>query len=150
MTVTDRDGLIDDRIRAQRLGFMIMYAMFGIAIAIAGFGVVNTLVLSVQERTREIGVARAVGATRRLIRRSIRTESIAITAFGGLLGVVTGLGVGAVMQHAMLGQDMWDVTVPWTDIAAALAGMVLIGVLGALWPARRPARTDVLAAIAAE
>ncbi len=147
--VTDREGLIEDATSSLRLLLAVMYALFGAAIVIAAFGVVNTLALSVIERTREIGVLRAVGASQRLVRRSVRLESVVICGYGGLLGIVVGVAVGAAMQHAMLGQDLWRISVPYLVIAVALAGMVLVGVLAAMWPARRAARTDVLAAIAA-
>jgi putative ABC transport system permease protein len=148
VVVTDRDGLIEDATSRFRLLLSVMYALFGAAIVIAAFGVVNTLALSVMERTREIGVLRAVGASRGLIRRSVRLESVVICGYGGLLGIVVGVGFGAVMQHAMLGQDLWRISVPYLVIGIALVGMVIAGVLAAMWPARRAARTDVLTAIA--
>lgn len=150
VVVTDRAGLIQQGVDQQRLAFVVMYAMFGVAIVVAVFGVVNTLALSVMERTREIGVVRAVGATRGLVRRSIRLESVVISLFGALLGVVVGVSVGAVMQHAMLGRQLWDLSVPFGVIGLALCGAVLAGVLAAMWPARRAARTNVLAAIATQ
>ncbi|WSK33302.1 ABC transporter permease [Streptomyces tubercidicus] len=120
------------------------------AILIAVFGVVNTLMLSVMERTREIGVIRAVGATRLLVRRTIRVESIVISLFGALLGVVVGVPAGAVMQHAMFGQRLWDFSFPAGVIGLSLVGITLAAVLAAIWPARRAARTKMLAAIAGE
>jgi putative ABC transport system permease protein len=148
VSITDREGLVEQGVAAQRLAFVLMYAMFGVAIIIAVFGVVNTLALSVMERTREIGVLRAVGASRALVKRAIRMESIAISLFGALLGVIVGSAVGAVMQHAMFGQNLWDITAPVGVILASLAGIVLAAILAALWPAGRAAKTDVLAAIA--
>ncbi|ALG07465.1 ABC transporter permease [Kibdelosporangium phytohabitans] len=148
VVVTDREGVIKEATESFELLLSLMYALFGAAIVIAAFGVVNTLALSVMERTREIGVLRAVGAGRPLVRRAIRTESVVICAYGGVLGILVGVGFGAVMQHAMMGQSLWEFSVPYGIIAAALAGMVVVGVLAALWPARRAARTDVLAAIA--
>ncbi|WP_113691038.1 ABC transporter permease [Amycolatopsis albispora] len=146
--VTDREGLAEQGIESQRLAFVLLYAMFGVAVVIAVFGVVNTLALSVLERTREIGMMRAIGASRSLVRRMVQAESIAISLFGAGLGVVTGLGAGTVMQHAMLGQSLGDASVPLDVIAICLLGMVLAAVLAALWPARRAARTEVLPAIA--
>jgi putative ABC transport system permease protein len=148
VVVTDREGLVADATATFQLLISVMYALFGAAIVIAAFGVVNTLALSVIERTPEIGILRAVGASRRLIRRSVRLESVVICGYGGLLGIVVGVGFGAVMQHVMLGQDLWRISVPYTVITVALAGMVIVGVLAAMWPARRAARTDILAAIA--
>lgn len=148
VVVTDRDEVIKEAIESFELLLSLMYALFGAAIVIAAFGVVNTLALSVMERTREIGVLRAVGGSQPLVRRAIRMESVVICAYGGLLGIVVGVGFGAVMQHAMMGQSLWDFSVPYGIIGAALVGMIIVGVLAALWPARRASRTDVLAAIA--
>jgi putative ABC transport system permease protein len=148
--VTDREGVIAAEAEQFALFLAVMYMMFGAAIVIAVFGVVNTLVLSVTERTRELGVLRAVGASRRLVRRAIRLESVVICGYGGVLGIVVGVLFGAVMQHLMLGRPLTDVAVPYQVIGIAMAGMVAVGVLAAAWPARRAARTDVLAAIASE
>nr|WP_042194392.1 ABC transporter permease [Kibdelosporangium sp. MJ126-NF4]CEL21291.1 putative ABC transporter integral membrane protein [Kibdelosporangium sp. MJ126-NF4]CTQ96142.1 putative ABC transporter integral membrane protein [Kibdelosporangium sp. MJ126-NF4] len=147
VVVTDRDGVVRAATESFELLMALMYALFGAAVVIAAFGVVNTLALSVMERTREIGVLRAVGAGRPLVRRAIRMESVVICAYGGVLGILVGVGFGAVMQHAMMGQSLWEFSVPYGIIAAALAGMLVVGVLAALWPARRAARTDILAAI---
>jgi len=146
--VTDRDGVVERLVEGFALVLAVIYAMFGAALVIAVFGVVNTLALSVLERTREIGVLRAVGASRRLVRRVVRRESIVITSYGGALGLLVGLGVGAVMQHVMLLQPLWPVGVPVPMVLVALVGMVLVGVLAAVWPARRAARADILAAVA--
>ncbi|MFI9051569.1 ABC transporter permease [Streptomyces sp. NPDC053427] len=150
VSIGDRETLVEQGVGQQSLAFTLMYAMFGVAILIAVFGVVNTLVLSVMERTREIGVLRAVGATRLLVRRTIRVESIVISLFGALLGVVVGVPAGAVMQHAMFGQRLWDFSLPAGVIGLSLAGITLSAVLAAMWPARRAARTNMLTAIATE
>ncbi|MEV8630836.1 ABC transporter permease [Streptosporangium sp. NPDC051023] len=147
VTVTDRDGLVEEGVDRQRLAFVAMYAMFGLAGLIAVFGVVNTLALSVMERTREIGMLRAVGASRLLVGRSIRVESLVISVFGGVLGIAVGVPAGAVMQHAMLGQRLWDATVPTGVIALTLVGIALAGMAAAMWPARRAVRIDVLTAV---
>ncbi len=147
VTVTDRDGLIREGVDQQRLAFVAIYAMFGLAVLIAVFGVVNTLALSVMERTREIGMLRAVGASQVLVGRMIRMESLVISVFGGVLGVAVGVSAGAVMQHAMLGQRLWDATVPADVVGLALTGIALAGMVAAMWPARRAARVDILTAI---
>ncbi|MBP2319788.1 putative ABC transport system permease protein [Kibdelosporangium banguiense] len=146
--VTDREGVIESATTSFQLILTLMYALFGAAIVIAAFGVVNTLALSVMERTREIGVLRAVGAGRPLIRRAIRLESVVICTYGGLLGILVGIAFGAVMQHAMFGQSLWEISVPYPVIATALIGMLIVGVLAALWPARRASRINILTAIA--
>jgi putative ABC transport system permease protein len=148
--VTDREGVIATETADFQLLLSVMYAMFGAAIAIAIFGVINTLALSVMERTRELGVLRAIGAPRRLIRRTVRTESIVICTYGGALGIAVGILFGAIMQHVMLGNPLQDTEIPTTTIATALLGMLTVGVLSALWPARRAARTNILTAIQTE
>lgn len=146
--VSDREGMVaEDRAEFEAV-LAVMYAMFGAAVVIAVFGVVNTLALSVLERRREVGVLRAVGARRRLVRRAVRVESLVICGYGGVAGIAVGVGFGAVMQHVMLGRALFAISVPYQVIGVSLAGMVAVGVLAALWPARRAARTDVLVAIA--
>ena len=147
VVVTDREGVLAEAMAEFQLLLSVMYAMFGAAIVIAVFGVINTLALSVIERTREVGVLRAVGATRRLVRRTVRLESVVICGYGGVLGIVVGLLFGAVMQHVMLGNPLFDIGVPGQVVLVSLAGMVLVGVLSAMWPARRAAKTDVLTAV---
>lgn len=148
VVVTDRDALVAADIAEQSLAFVVIDAMFGVAVIIGVFGVVNTLVLSVLERTREIALSRALGATRRLVRRMITVESLVISLFGALLGVLLGVAVGAVMQHAMLGQPLLAFSVPVPAVALSLLGIVVAAMLAALWPACRASRTDVLSAIA--
>ncbi len=148
IVVLDRAGLIAEYTEPLDLALGIVYALLAAAVIIAVFGVVNTLALSVLERTREIGVFRAVGATRSLVRRSVRRESVVIAAYGGLLGVGVGILLGGVMQHVIIGAPIFDLAIPTPVVAGALGGMVVVGVLAALWPARRAARTDILAAIA--
>ncbi|ADD41582.1 ABC transporter permease [Stackebrandtia nassauensis] len=148
--VSDQRSLVAEAVERQRMAFVAFYAMFGLALLIALFGVVNTLTLSVMERIRELGVLRAIGANAKLVRRMVRVESLVIALFGSVLGIVAGVGVGAVMQQAMLGQALWTFTVPWDAVGLSLVGTVVAAVLAAIWPARRAARADPLAAIAAE
>ncbi|WP_203915184.1 ABC transporter permease [Rhizocola hellebori] len=148
IVVLDRAGLLAEYTEPLDLALGIIYALLAAAVIIAVFGVVNTLALSVLERTREIGVFRAVGATRSLVRRSVRRESVVIATYGGLLGVGVGILLGGVMQHVIIGTPIFDLTIPKIVVAGALGGMIVVGVLAALWPARRAARTDILAAIA--
>jgi len=150
VTITDREGVIAKETADFQLILSVMYAMFGAAIVIAVFGVVNTLALSVTERTRELGVLRAIGAPKRQVRAAIRLESIVICTYGGVLGIAVGVLFGAVMQHTMLGNPLLDIEIPTAVIATALVGMLAVGVLSALWPARRAARTNPLKAIATE
>jgi putative ABC transport system permease protein len=148
--VSDRDEVIARLVEGFELLLSVIYALFGAALVIAVFGVVNTLALSVLERTREIGVLRAVGAGQKFIRRTVRLESVVITAYGGLLGVLVGLALGGVLQHVMLARELWLIDVPVLLVLVSLVGMVLVGVIAAVWPARRAAMSEILTAVAAE
>jgi putative ABC transport system permease protein len=150
IVVLDHQGVIDDVLDPVRTALFLIYGLLAAAVLIAVFGVVNTLALAVIERTREIGVLRAVGALRSVVRRTVRVESVLIATYGGVLGVGVGLLVGAVMQHILTGTSIVDFTVPVATVVVALVGMVMVGVLAAVWPARRAARSDVLAAISVE
>ncbi|BCJ75982.1 ABC transporter [Catellatospora sp. IY07-71] len=150
VVVQDREQLLDDLLQPFQLVLGLVYVLLGAAVVIAVFGVVNTLALSVLERTRELGVFRALGASRALVRRTVRRESVVISLYGGLLGIGAGVLLGGVMQYVILANPVFEMAVPWPTAGVALAGMALVGVLAALWPARRAARADVLAAIAAE
>lgn len=123
-----------------------------LSVVVAALGIVNTLALAVTERTREIGMLRALGMQRREIRRMIRYEAVAVSLFGALLGVGTGVPLGIVLQRAMAegGGGMEVLAIPGARLAVCVAAAALIGVVAAVWPARRAARMDVLQAIATE
>jgi putative ABC transport system permease protein len=124
----------------------IFYALLAMSVIISLFGIVNTLVLSVYERTREIGVLRAVGTTRRQVRRMIRYESVMTAVLGALLGVVVGVVFGFAMTTALSGEGLTFVF-PGEQVAIFLLLSVLAGVLAAILPARRAAHLDVLQAV---
>lgn len=128
----------------------LIYALLGLAVLIAVLGIINTLVLSVVERTREIGLLRAVGTTRRQLRSMIRVESVVIAVFGAGLGIVLGLGFGVALQRAIAEQGIRVLSIPWGLLAAFVLVSGIVGVLAALWPARRAARLDVLQAVTTE
>lgn len=128
----------------------LVFAMLGLSIIIAGLGVVNTMALSVVERTREIGLLRAVGASRRQVRRMIRWEAVLVSVLGGLLGVVVGVLIGVALQRALAGDGLDVLAVPWSQLAWVFAAAVLMGVFGAVLPARRASRLDILQAIGRE
>jgi putative ABC transport system permease protein len=127
----------------------LVYGLLALSILIAVLGVVNTMAMSVLERTREIGLLRAVGLTRKQARRMIRGESVMIAVLGGLLGVTSGLVIGIALQRALEEVGIGVLSVPVWQIIAFLLGAAGVGILAALAPARRAARMDVLGAIAA-
>jgi putative ABC transport system permease protein len=128
----------------------IIDALLGLAVVIAVLGIVNTLALSVIERTREIGLLRAVGLSRRQLRTMLRLESVAIALLGAVLGVVLGLGAGWALQHSLAGDGIDVLSIPFAQLAVFVVLAGLVGVLAALWPGRRAARLDVLKAITTE
>lgn len=128
----------------------LVYALLALAVIIALIGVVNTLLLSVFERTREIGLLRAVGMKRRQIRIMIRTEAVILSLFGAVTGLVVGAGLGAALAYSLKQQGITTVVIPFTSLVVFLVIAALLGLAAASWPARRAAKLDVLAAIATE
>lgn len=127
-----------------------VYGLLGLAIIVAVLGVVNTLALSVVERTREIGLMRAIGLSRRQLRRMIRLESVVIALFGALLGLGLGMGWGASAQQLLALEGLKVLEIPWPTILGVFAGSAVVGLLAALVPAFRAGRMNVLNAIASE
>jgi putative ABC transport system permease protein len=132
----------------QLLG--LIYALLALAVIIALIGIVNTLMLSVFERTHEIGLLRAVGMKRRQIRAMIRSESVILAVFGAVIGIIVGTGLGIALVSALRSQGITDTVVPISNLVIFLILAALLGLLAASWPARRAAKLDVLAAIAAD
>ncbi|MFD7510241.1 ABC transporter permease [Streptomyces sp. NPDC059853] len=127
-----------------------VYGLLALAIVVAVLGVVNTLALAVVERTREIGLLRAIGLSRRQLRRMIRLESVVIALFGALLGVGLGLAWGAASHRLMALEGMRVLEIPWPVITAVFAGAALVGLVAALAPAFRAGRMNILTAIGTE
>ena len=137
--------------QAQLNSFLIVITLFlGLALVIALVGITNTLALSVFERTREIGLLRAVGMTRRQLRRSIRWEAAIVAVFGALLGVAVGVVFGVAATLALPDAFVNDVRIPWTTLAIYVAVSAAAGLVAAIGPARRAGRMNVLDAIAYE
>ncbi len=127
----------------------VIYGLLALAVVIAVIGIVNTLGLSVLERTREIGLLRAVGLSRRKLRTMITLESVAIALLGAVLGMVLGLVIGVVLRES-LKDDLTELSLPVNSLLVFLVVAVIFGVLAAIVPAIRASRMKVLAAIATE
>jgi putative ABC transport system permease protein len=128
----------------------LVYGLLGLAIIIAVLGVVNTLALSVVERTREIGLLRAVGMARLQLRRMIRLESVVIAVFGAALGMGLGLVWGLTAHQLLALKGFTALSVPWATVIGVVLGSAVVGLIAALGPALRASRLNVLAAIAHE
>lgn len=125
----------------------ILYALLGLSIVIAILGIVNTLALSVIERTREIGLMRAVGLGRAQLAATITIESVLTAVFGTVLGLAVGVGLAAGMPTVFQSSGLTELVVPWGGLAVMLGISVVVGVLAAAWPAIRAARLPVLEAV---
>ncbi|MCW2796240.1 FtsX-like permease family protein [Nocardioides sp.] len=128
----------------------IIYVLLVFAVVIAVLGIVNTLALSIIERTREIGLLRAIGVSRRQLRQMIRLESVVIAFLGAVQGVVLGIGFGITLMYAVRDEGLDVISIPVVQLLVFLVLSLVVGVLAAVLPARRAARLDVLRAISTE
>ncbi|MEU5077659.1 MULTISPECIES: ABC transporter permease [Streptomyces] len=128
-----------------------VYGLLGMAVIVAVLGVVNTLAMSVFERAQEIGMLRAIGLDRRAVKRMVRLESLVISLFGGVLGLSLGVFFGWAAGELMATKlPTYELILPWGRMTVFLLLAGAVGVLAALWPARRAARLNMLTAIKAE
>ena len=124
--------------------------LLALSIIIALLGIVNTLALSIIERTRELGLLRAIGLRRRQLMSMIGVESMVIAVFGALLGVVLGVALGAATARGLRDQGFTTIGLPWAQLLTYLALGAIVGVIASVVPAIRAARLNVLAAITYE
>jgi putative ABC transport system permease protein len=149
--VRDRQQYADTLADGVRPLLSVVYVMLALAIVIALMGIANTLSLSIHERTRELGLLRAVGETRQQVRAMVRWESLIVALFGTVGGLGLGVFLGWALVRAAAAQDaLGSFTLPLGQLAVVLLVGALAGVLAGLRPARRAARLDLLAAIASE
>jgi putative ABC transport system permease protein len=149
LTVQDKEEFKDLISGQVNQLLYVIYGLLALAVVIAVIGIVNTLGLSVIERTREIGLLRAVGLSRSRLRRMITLESVAIALLGAVLGMVLGLVIGVVLRQS-LKDDLTELELPLSGLAVFLVIAVIFGVLAAIVPAIRASRMKVLDAIATE
>ncbi|MEU2298313.1 FtsX-like permease family protein [Streptomyces antibioticus] len=149
--VQSKQDLSDEIAQMFTLMLNMLYGLLAMAVIVAVLGVINTLAMSVFERSQEIGMLRAIGLDRRAVKRIVRLESLVISLFGGVLGIGLGVFFGWAAGE-LLGTRMatYELVLPWDRMALFLLLAAGVGVLAALWPARRAARLNMLAAIKSE
>ncbi|MBU6534942.1 ABC transporter permease [Streptomyces sp. NPDC057245] len=149
--VQDKQDLSDEIAKMITMMLNILYGLLGMAVIVAVLGVVNTLAMSVFERAQEIGMLRAIGLDRKGIKRMVRLESLVISLFGAVLGIGLGVFFGWAAGELVGAQvETYELVLPWGRIAVFLLLAAVVGVLAALWPARRAARLNMLTAIKSE
>jgi putative ABC transport system permease protein len=137
---------VDERVSGINQLLNLLYVLLALSVVVSLFGMVNTLVLSVFERTREIGMLRAVGMSRRQVRRMVRHESVITALIGAALGLPLGLALAALISSALADEGL-TFAVPVGSLVAFTVVAFVAGVLAAIAPARRAARLDVLRAL---
>jgi ABC-type antimicrobial peptide transport system permease subunit len=143
----NRQDFIDNQISGLSSVLNILYVLLALSVIVSLFGIVNTLVLTVFERTREIGMLRAIGMTRRQVRRMIRHESV-ITA---LIGAALGIGLGIVLAALLIARvDFLVFAFPTSQVIIFVIAAIVVGIVAAIFPARRAAKLNPLEAIAYE
>jgi putative ABC transport system permease protein len=141
-----RVEFIDSQVGSVNSILYVFYALLALAVIIALFGIVNTLALSVYERTRELGLLRAVGTSRRQIRQIVRGEAVITGVMGAVLGIAIGVLFGVLVSRP-LGSEGFVLALPYLTLVALLVLGALAGVLASIAPARRASRIDVLQAL---
>ena len=140
----DRDQFIDNQISGLSSILNILYVLLALSIVVSLFGIVNTLVLTVFERTREIGMLRAIGMTRRQVRRMIRHESVITSLIGATIGIILGIVLAALLIARV---EFIEFTFPTTQVIVFALAAILVGILAAIFPARRAAKLNPLEAL---
>jgi putative ABC transport system permease protein len=139
-----REEFVDNQISALNSILNILYVLLALSVVVSLFGIVNTLVLTVFERTRELGMLRAVGMTRWQVRRMIGHESVIIALIGGALGIALGIVLGGLLVARI---EFIEFTVPVGTLIVFAIATIVVGVVAAIFPARRAARLNVLEAL---
>jgi putative ABC transport system permease protein len=150
VTVRDQAEFRDEQARQIDQIINLFYSLLGLAILIALFGIVNTLGLSIFERIRELGLLRAVGASRRQLRSMIRWEAVIIAVLGAVLGLAVGVFFGWTIVRALSSQGITEFALPAGQLVIFVVAAGLAGILAAVLPGRRAAKIDVLRAITTE
>jgi putative ABC transport system permease protein len=144
--VQTRDEFKDNFLAPIKKIINLLYALLALSVIVSLVGIINTLVLTIFERTRELGMLRAVGMTRRQVRMMIRYESIVTSLMGATLGIIVGVFLAALVTQALKDEGI-AFAVPWLQLVYFVIAAILVGILAAVIPARRAARLNVLQAL---
>jgi len=142
--VATRQEFIDNQISGLNSVLNILYVLLALSVIVSLFGIVNTLVLTVFERTRELGMLRAIGMTRRQVRRMIRHESVITALIGGVLGIALGIALGGLLVARV---DFIEFTLPIGSLIVFAIATFVVGIVAAIFPARRASRLNPLEAL---
>ncbi|MFI9172183.1 ABC transporter permease [Streptomyces lincolnensis] len=149
--VQDKKDISNEIAQMFTLMLNMVYGLLAMAVIVAVLGVINTLAMSVFERSQEIGMLRAIGLDRRGIKRMVRLESLVISLFGAVLGIGLGVFFGWAAGELLASKmATYELVLPWARMAVFLLLAATVGILAALWPARRAARLNMLSAIKSE
>jgi putative ABC transport system permease protein len=140
----DGDQFKKDQVSGLKSILNVLYVLLALSVLVSLFGIVNTLVLTVFERTRELGMLRAIGMTRRQVRRMIRHESVITALIGGVIGIILGLLLSGLLIARVKEINFFT---PWGQIVVFVIAAILVGILAAIFPARRAARLNPLQAL---
>jgi putative ABC transport system permease protein len=149
LKVLTKQGFIDEQNGQVNQLLIFFYVLLVLTIVISLFGIVNTLALAIHERTRELGMLRAIGTSRRQVKQIVRYESVITAMIGAVLGVALG-ALFAVLVTIPLESEGFTISIPVGQLVVLLLVGAVFGVLAAIWPARRAAKLDVLSALAYE
>jgi putative ABC transport system permease protein len=142
--VQTKEQFINNQISGLNSILNVLYVLLALSVVVSLFGIINTLVLTVFERTRELGMLRAVGMTRRQVRRMIRAESVITALMGGVIGIILGLVLGALLATRI---DFIVFALPWGQVIIFAVAAIVVGLLAAIFPARRAGKLNVLEAL---
>ncbi len=142
--VADGDQFKKNQVAGLKSVLNVLYVLLALSVLVSLFGIVNTLVLTVFERTRELGMLRAIGMTRRQVRRMIRHESVITSVIGAVIGIVLGVILAALLISRV---NEIDFFMPWGQLAVFLILAIFVGIVAAIFPARRAAKLDPLRAL---
>ena len=150
ISVFDRDEYKSTMSSMINQMLMVLYALLALSIIIAIFGIVNTLALSVSERTKEIGLLRAIGTSRGQVRGMLGIEAAIISVFGTVMGLVVGVSAGVVIRAVYAAKGLETLAIPWQQLLVFLLLSIVVGLVSSISPASRALKQPVLDAVASE